>query len=324
MTEIPFIDHLGDAIERAIAAPRQRRRAPWQLRRGGLVLVAVAVALAIAAIAVAHVLSSADELTTRSIACYTGPGLGGDITVVANDQAPVAACAEAYRKMGQSVPQLVACATGSIVAVIPGTSPAACARLNLQQLPAGYAASQAKTAEFARSVTALEAQHDCASPAALARSVQKLLVQQGWTGWTAEIRSPLAGPCATVTGLDGSGRRRIDGALDATRHVVMISGEASRSTMTLLYSAGGLAPTLEDESGSRCFTIAGLTALVDTRVRATGRKATVTVGPSLAGGETIAGLRGTRYKAGCAVLTDVRAADDGRNVVAVIPNPPTN
>src|SRR5207244_11708415 len=101
------------------------------------------------------------------------------------------------------------------------------------------------------------------------------------------------------------------------------SGEASRSTMMLLYTPGELAPTLEDESGSRCYTIAELRALVNTRVRATGRTATVTVGHSLPSGVTIAGRRGERYMAGCAVLTDVRAADDGNNVVAVIPKPPT-
>jgi hypothetical protein len=322
MTEIPFISHLGDAIERAIAAP-QPRHAPWRLRRGGLVLVAAVVALAIATIAVAHVLTSADELTTRSIACYTGRNLGTNVMVVANDRAPVAACAEAYQKMGLSVPQLVACATDSIVAVIPGSSPAACTRLHLQQLPAGYATSQAKTAQLARAVMALEAQQDCASPTALARGVQKLLDEHGWTDWRAEVHSPLAGPCATVTGLDGSGQRRIEGALDAVRHVVIVSGEASRSTMTLLYSAGGLAATLVDESGSRCFTTAGLKALVDARVRATGRTATVTVGPPLASGVTIAGQRGQRYVAGCAVLSEVSAADDGRNVVATIPKPPT-
>ena len=321
MTEIPFINRLGDAIERAIAAP-QARRASWRLRRGGLVLVAAVVALAMAAIAVAHVLSSGDELSTRSIACYTEPALGGDVTVVANDRAPVAACAEAYRKMGQRVPQLVACATDSVVAVIPGSSLAACARLQLHQLPAGYAASQAKTAQLARAVMAVEGQQDCISPASLAHSVQKLLDEQGWTGWTAEVHSPLAGRCGTVIGLDGSGKRRIDGALDATRHVVIVSGEASRSTMTLLYSPGGLAPTLEDESGRRCYTIAELKVFVGARVGVTGRTATVTVGPSLDSGVSIAGRRGERYRAGCAVLTDVNAAEDGHNVVAVIPKPP--
>ena len=280
MTDIPFIDHLGDAIERAIAAP-QPRRAPWLLGRGGLVLVAAVIALAVAAIAVARILSSPDELTTRSIACYTEPDLGSDVTVVANDCAPIAACAEAYRRMGQGVPQLVACATDSVVAVIPGSSEAACARLHLQQLPVGYVASQAKTARLARAIIAREAQQDCASPNALARSVQGLLDEQGWTGWTAEVHSPLAGPCATITALDDSGQRRIDGALDATRHVVIVSGEASRSTMTALYSPGGLAPTLEDESGTRCFTIAGLKALVGARVGATGRSATVMLGPPL-------------------------------------------
>jgi hypothetical protein len=79
---------------------------------------------------------------------------------------------------------------------------------------------------------AREAQQDCPSPKALARSVQGLLDEQGWTGWTAEVQAPLAGPCATVTGLDGSGQRRIDGGAERRTRA-----GASRSSFSLIDTA---------------------------------------------------------------------------------------
>ena len=315
MTEIPFIDRLGDAIDAAIAEPLPRR--VFSPRRRAVFVIAVAVlSLGAAAIAIAHVLSSPDELATRGIACYAAADLSSNVTVVANDGAPVAACADAFRRMGQPVPPLVACANGSSVAVVPGSDTSACARLGLEPLPAGYAASQAKVARLAQAVLTLEAAQDCVVPATLARRVQRVLDAQGWIAWRAEVQSPLPGPCGTVSSLDGSGQRRIEGAL-----VVRVSGAPARSTIALLYGRSGLAPSLEDESGTRCFTVAGLTELVQSRASSAGRSAGVELARPLPSTVTFADARQGRYRAGCAVLTDVHAASDGRSIVAVIPRP---
>jgi len=320
MTEIPFIDRLGDAIDAAIAEPLPRR--VFSPRRRAVFVIAVAVlSLGAAAIAIAHVLSSPDELATRGIACYAAADLSSNVTVVANDGAPVAACADAFRRMGQPVPPLVACTNGSSVAVVPGSDTSACARLGLEPLPAGYAASQAKVARLAQAVLTLEAAQDCVVPAALARRVQRVLDAQGWIAWRAEVQSPLTGPCGTVSSLDGRGQRRIDGALDASRKVVRVSGAPARSTIALLYGRSGLAPSLEDESGTRCFTVAGLTELVQSRASSAGRSAGVELARPLPSTVTFADARQGRYRAGCAVLTDVHAASDGRSIVAVIPRP---
>jgi hypothetical protein len=318
MTTIPFIDRLGDAIDAAIAEPAPRRFR-WQPRRRTLVLVAAVAALALAAVAIARVLSSPDELATHSIACYAAADLGSDVTVVANDRTPVAACADAYRQMGRRVPALVACAGDSSVAVIPGSDASVCARLGLQPLPEGYAAWRARTARLGRAILALEGAQDCIAPDKLSRSVRRLLGIQGWTGWKPEVQRPLAGPCGTVSGLDGSGRRSIGGSLDASRRVVIVSGAESRSTAALLYGPTGLARRLEDASGVRCFTIGALTALVQSRVAGAGRSADVQLARRLPSTITFGDGREGRYRAGCAILTDVQAARDGRNVVAVIP-----
>jgi hypothetical protein len=321
MTDILFIERLGDAFDAAIAEPLPRR-ARWQQGRKALVLAfAVATALAVAALAIAHILSSPDELAANSVACYAAADLSSNVTVVANDRAPIAACADAYRRMGQAAPQMVACANGSSVAVVPGADASTCTRLGLEPLPAGFAASQAKVAKLAQGVLALEGKQDCVQLDELAGGVQRLLADQGWVGWTVKVQSPSQGPCGSVSSLDGSGQRRIDGALDPNQKTVLVGGAPARSTMALLYGGDGLAPSLEDESGKRCYTVAGLTALVNSSAAAAGRSASVELAPALPTPVTFTDARQARYEAGCAVITDVRAASDGRGIVAVIPKP---
>jgi hypothetical protein len=315
LSEIPFVNQLGDAIEAAISTRPSTRRP--RVSRGALLALAAAVALAVAAVAVARVLSSSDELAARSIACYSAPDLGSTVTIIADGKSPTAACAAVLRQTGDPVAALVACSNGSSVAVFPGSDPALCARLKLQPLPAGFAASQAKVARLAAGVAALEARSDCPTANGLAGSVQQLLDRQGWAGWRAEVQQPSRGPCGSVSLLDGGGNRSIQGALDPTRQVVIVSTGAARSTMTLLYGAGGFAQAIERESGRRCYSVATLTAVVEARARSVGRSATVERGAPIAG--SLFDARGPRYSAGCAIVTDVRPSADGRNFIAIVP-----
>jgi hypothetical protein len=91
--------------------------------------------------------------------------------------------------------------------------------------------------------------------------------------------------------------------------------------MALLYGSDGLALSLEDESGKSCYTVAALTAVVNARAAAAGRSASVEPAPALPTTGTFTDARQARYEAGCAVITDVRAASDGRGIVALIPKP---
>jgi hypothetical protein len=204
---------------------------------------------------------------------------------------------------------------------LPSSEPSICTRLKLQPLSASFAASQAKVEHLAAGITSVEARGDCLPPGDLVRSVQQLLDQQGWIGWKAEVRSASSGPCASVSSLDGSGRRSIQGALDPTRHVIIVSTGAARSTMTLLYGANGLAPAIEQESGNRCYTVGTVTALVEERAIAVGRSARVELDPPLPRTVRITDARGPRYAAGCAIVSDVRPAADGRNFIATVPRP---
>jgi len=112
--------------------------------------------------------------------------------------------------------------------------------------------------------------------------------------------------------LDGSGKRHIEGALDPGARVVFISGSARRSTIALLYGAHGLARTIKDESGRACYTVPRMTALVKAQAQAAGRSATVELVPPLPSEDAFADERAARYTSGCAVVTDVHAARDGR------------
>jgi hypothetical protein len=319
MSEIPFVDMLGDAIADATAGSAPVRR-PWARRRMVVVLVTAA-ALVVTAVAAAQVLSGPERLATQSVACYSSADLGSDSTTIlwSGDSSPVAACAQALRSEGRQLPDMVACQSQSSVAVIPGSGAGACSDAGLEPLAAGYADAQQKTAQLQSDVLALEGTADCIAPSELATQVQAVLIRDGWDGWTTVLRTDVgSGPCGSVTGLGGDGRRTLSGSLDADTRTVMVTSSPPRSTMTLLYGSGGLAPALEDESATRCFSLDGARAMVTSRVDATGRTVAFVVNPAESVGAQYAGGRARLLDEGCALVTDVRSSADGYGLVAVI------
>ena len=319
MSEILFIDSLGDAIADAIAtAPPVRRR--WGGRRL-VVLVVTAAALLVTAVAAAQILSSPEGLATQSVGCYSSADLGSSSTTIlwSGDSSPVDACAQALRSEGLPVPDMVACESQSSVAVIPGSGAAACASAGLEPLPVGYDDARQKTAQLQRDVLALEQSADCIAPSELATQVQALLVRDGWDGWTTNVRTDVgSGPCGSVSGLGGDGRRTLSGSLDADTKTVMVASSPPRSTMTLLYGSGGLAPALEDESASRCFTLDGVRGLVTDRAETAGRSVSFVVNSPEAAGAGFVGDRARLFNDGCALVTDVRSGPDGYALIAVL------
>jgi hypothetical protein len=307
MSQIPFVDRLGDAVERAAATRIAGRRGRLRRRAG---IGALGLALAASGVAAASgVFSTPEQLAAGSVGCYEQADLEGDVAVLAaGDQTPISTCA---RVLGTDEPR-VACAARGHVAVLPG-GPGACDAAGLAPLPAGYAPARLRVNTLARRVIALEAAADCIPPRELASRVQRLLDRSGWAGWRTQLRLDVQdGPCGSVSGLGGDGRRTIEGALDPDARHVMVFGGASRSTTELLYGAGGLAPRLQDASGERCFTRAGLEAMAR---RLAGRALTFTTG--VVNGEPT-GARGRRRAEGCAIVSDVYPAADGRGVVVAI------
>ena len=83
---------------------------------------------------------------------------------------------------------------------------------------------------------AIEVKHDCWVPDALAARVQKLVDgMPAWAGYRVRVdRSLVEGPCGSVTHPDGMGARSIDGMIDTSKHEVLVTVNAARSTLDLL------------------------------------------------------------------------------------------
>lgn len=312
MSEIPFVNRLGDAIEAASTAHLSRRQG--RLRRR-LLLGGLGIALAAGSVAATWVFSgNPEQLASTSVGCYEQAGLDGNVTIVsAGDRSPVAACAQVLR----TDRPLVACAARGHVAVLPGRGREACEKAGLSPLPVQYASARARVNAFARDVAVLESSADCIPSRRLASRVQALLDRSpGWFGWRVWLRSDLdRGPCGAVTMPGGDGSRTIEGALDPQGHRVQVFPTAARSTTELLYGGGGLAPHLQDASGARCYTRSALERLVRRRIVPTDRALMITT--KRVTGE-LSGARGRRLNDGCAIVSEVYAATDGYGIVVAI------
>jgi len=316
MSDIPYITRLGDALETAVtttaAAPRRpRRRRVWLLAVGGALVVS-------ASAGAAGLLSGSQEQAANSIACYASapPERSESITVVfAVDRSPVDTCAAELRRIGQDPTPLVACSDRESVAVIPGRRSADCTRNGLRPLVAGYEPARARIARLERDVVRLEARLGCVAPSELASRVQALLDRGDWTGWKTRILPPQPGswqPCAAVSTAGGGQGRSLAGALEVQTRYVVVQHDIPRALFELLYGAGGLAPRLEDHSGSACFTAAQLVAHADRELAPSKLRAQVVTPPALpagARGGRFADARQARYEAGCAIVVDVRSGD---------------
>ena len=320
MSEIPFVNLLGDAIDEAIAAPtpaaQPRRRRPSR-RYIQIALAALLVAGGTAA--VAEVLSDPDELATASVACYAGAYPDGGAAVDwAGTRSPVEVCAQALGIDGRN---LVACDTGESVAVLRRSGPRACASAGLGRVPSGYSAARGKVAELERELLALQTSADCIPPEELARRAQALLGRLGWSGWRTNLRREVQdGPCGAILQMGGTPRLTIAGALDYPGRELMVTGGLPRSLSTLLYgtpSKRGAATWLVDLSGRRCYTEAGLRSYVARELSSTGRRIGFRTAP-LPAGVGLSGPRGRRYREGCAVLDGIGPAPDFRGLAVGI------
>jgi len=307
MSEIPFVNALGDAIEHAVSRRRSRLR-----RR--IAFGAVAFAVAASGVAAASgVFESAppDQLATTSIGCYTRADLKhSDVAVIGVDAPdPVAACRSILKVTGP----MVACA-GPQVMVLPG-GPGTCEKLGLRPLPPEFGAARAKVLRLDRKITAIELTNDCWRPAALAARVQKLLDgMPAWHGYrTRVLTSMREGPCGSVTHPDGMGDRSIDGMIDTQKREVIVTMGASRSTNDLLDSPATTA--LVQASTARCYDDAGAEALA--RERLESPQHPVTVEFEHFAGKSVEPLQ-SRIDDGCSVIAGFGTVGDANGIRVVI------
>jgi hypothetical protein len=168
MSEIPFVNNLGDALERAIVpqTARGRRRLrgrPWRL---ALVL---ALLVAGAAGAAQTLLSSPTQRAAiNGIGCYDGTNdsAGGAFDVYG--PSPIAACRRIYRAehsaLARPEVRLIACVGGQgpIAMVFKADgNPDQCRRLGFSALPTTYAAAAADVATLNRAILATWRSANC-------------------------------------------------------------------------------------------------------------------------------------------------------------------
>jgi hypothetical protein len=326
MSEIPYVNRLGDELERA--AERATRQPARSQRRRRLGLFALAGALLVSGSALATGLLSGDVdiQAAAQVACYDGadPDFSGSVAVVppAAGEAlasPVELCRRALASDRWDRP-LVACGKEGSVAVIPGRNGADCRAAGFAPLDPAYARARARLAKLERHILAIEASSDCIPRGELVHRVQRLLDRKGWSGWTAETHRLGEGPCGTVSGLGGDGRRYIAHGLDAIGRRVLVGRSAGRRITELLYSADRsvLAP-LFTESGAKCFTLEGFRERVRQVFAGKGLSATVTR-IEMARGTSLDDEDGrwTRYKQGCVVLAGGAPGPDADSAVVEV------
>lgn len=204
-------------------ANRRRRARPRFSHIGLAVAIAVPVVLAAAALVAlryhgsagrtpashhqAAVQSPSQRLADGTISCYfasSGPlhAMGGSADAgpdPATGQSPIAFCRRwygfnAHTGIDAARVKFVACQsspTNVAVYVSDGHS-GQCEHLGHGPLPAGYAATRHKLASLGRALAAIQHQHNCVTPAALAAEVRAALARLGFAGW--RITLPAAHP----------------------------------------------------------------------------------------------------------------------------------
>jgi hypothetical protein len=305
MSEIPFVNQLGDNLERAIAARRRRFR-----RRIGVGAVAFAVAASGIAAASGVLSGSPEQLAGNAVGCYDRADVKGNTSVLAaGHETPIETC---RRVLGIKGP-LVACA-GDAVLVFPG-GPGTCERLGFEPLPAEYASARARVLALQRELATLERTADCEPLDAFAEKAQRLLERLGWTGWRVEVRDDLGeGPCGSALAMNGDGSRSIEGSLLHDERRLIVTPGPRRSTLDLLTGPG---VRVMDATGERCYSVADVEQLVRDRLPSGERTLTFTTS-SLPARAEIADKRGKRLAEGCAVIVGFAPTPDDRGIVVEI------
>jgi hypothetical protein len=245
MSEIQFVNALGDALENAITAPAQatprvRSRIGLPRGRGRLLVALVAVGLGGAAFAATQ--QSEVPLVTADIACYSGSGFNASAyyDVQPNGLSPQAACAQRFRAsgprtLGDPGVKLVACdapppvhergpVPGFVAVFKANGSSKQCQSLGLSPLQtAPYVPAALRVRALVRHLAVAGDNGNCTPPHTLLHRVQQVLRSLGWSGWRAEL-DPLLSRPGSCGLFEATGRARSDPAasLDGKRQIVWI------------------------------------------------------------------------------------------------------
>lgn len=335
MSEIPFVNRLGDAIDAAIVretAARADDRATsrsWfpglgavRSRRGAAVVLAV-LAIGGGAAALAQTLQSPTALVAGGIACYAGTGTGAPsayFDIEANGRSPQTACAQVFRtdgpaRLGLPGVTLVPCADPhGYVAVFQSTGAAGqCHSQGMSALaPRPYAAAEVRVDRLVDALARIGASRPCIAPSTLVRDVQAELDRRGWSGWRARLQEQPAGQGACgMFQATGSSASDPTASLDAGHRVVWV---VSGPIPSLVALTGPLDLKLLQASGRGCYTPAGARGLVRKALASANVEIRFLLTREPPDGQMAYAQRA--YDRGCTIVRSVWAAPYGRVVDA--------
>jgi hypothetical protein len=319
VSEIPYVNQLGDAFDAAIA---RRARTPRLRRLGRRRYLAVALAALTVAgggAAMAGLLSDPVEIGFGAVACYHEQDLGGGVAVTSDPaRAPIDICAGVLADEGITKRDLIACYwDGHGVVVLPHEGRRSCTALDLAPLPASYTHARLRASRLQALAVEFEREAGCLAPREFAGRLTAELKGRGWKRWRAVARGG-SGPCGRVSVPTGSSIvGDIGPAVDAERRTIRVKGTPPLDLELILSQPGSPGARLFDESGERCFTVAGLEQLVRrelARVKAPIRFVNRSLPPFVG----VMPPRGDRYDEGCAIYEGAHFEyPDGRMALVV-------
>ncbi len=163
MSEIPFVNQLGDAIEVAIARPAPARRRFRLTRRRYLAVALAALAVAGGSAAVAELLHDPVEIGFGAVGCFEGTQPEGNIAVITDPtKSPVELCATAAPSDGLEARDLIACAwQGHGIVVVARGDRGSCQARGLAPVPAAYALGRRRAARLQALAVDFEREAGC-------------------------------------------------------------------------------------------------------------------------------------------------------------------
>lgn len=317
MSEIPFVNRLGDALDTAIAQPARSPRARTGRRRY-LAVALAALAVGGGGAALAGMFTDPVEIGFGAVGCFQKTEPSGDVAILTDPtRPPVDLCATALPNHGLEARDLIACQwPGHGVVVVVRGDRGGCTKRGLAPLPPMYAAARGRAVRLQRTVMAFEQRVECLAPRPFASRLQALLRARGWAGWRAVVRGG-AGPCGRVSSMGGTDARSIAGYVDGARRTIAVRAAPPLALEHLLFGSASPGVSLFDSSGERCFTVVGLERHVREVLAPAQVPIRFTVGP-LPPNTGVEPPRGGRYAEGCAVYTGAHPAyPDGRAEIVV-------
>ena len=319
MSEIPYVNQLGDAFDEAIA---RRARAPRLRRLGRRRYLAVALAALTVAgggAAVAGMFTDPVEIGFGNVACFERAEPSGDVAIISDPtRSPIELCASTLPSYGLEARDLIACQwPGHGVVVVARGDRGSCTRRGLAPVPPTYAHARRRAVRLQALATEFERGAGCLAPSEFARRLTVKLRSGGWPDWRAVVRGG-RGPCGRVSVPNGSTLfGSIGSSVDAARRTIAIKGRAPIELEQIIYGVDSPGVSLFDGSGERCFTLASLEQHVR-RVLARAKAPIRFRHGSMPANQGIEQPRGARYAEGCAIFVGAHPAFRGERTEIVV------